>query len=184
MHSPEVVTQNIDASFVGRVNHEAVVIQAITCIEVVALSDRHVRQDDNPVLAFVVRSVHASVYTVCADASGIDDILVGGSNGDVEEASGFGKQGVARHGVARTRMAHQSVRLANVNLAIDGSHDSAVGSSFHFHGHTFDEVRPGDTLVGGIHQASVSGSHDVFSVNNGDVVHKRPSRSFIPIGSG
>ena len=97
---PQIISQHINDTGIIGVNHHAVIDKTIAIIEVVAVVGGHVGQSHSPVGTLVFRNIDTSMNTVSANGSSIDDIGIRGSDGDIQQTSSFGKQGVAFHSVA------------------------------------------------------------------------------------
>ena len=125
--------------------------------------------------------------TACINARGIHHILIARSESDVKQTSGFRESDdvvviVIRCAVTIRRMAGHRFGSADVELAVNGSHDGTVAEDLHCHSFAFDEGRPSGTLVGGVLQTFARGSIKCVA-RSGQVIHKRPSSHVIERGS-
>ena len=171
---PEVVTQNVDDALIAGVDNKTVVVKAKAFEHVVTLESADGGQHHRPSLTLVFGDIDASVDTASINASGIDNIGVGGGDTDFEKTSGSRQQSVSRRISVFARVASQVVGVfANVKHTVDRSEDGFVATDFHHISSACDSFVPSLTFVVRILQTVIGGSEDNIT-GHGDVVDIEP----------
>ena len=131
-----------------RINHKAVVEKAIATIHGVTLVSGYRRQGNSPIGTLVFRNIDTCMIAIGIDASGIDDIGVAGSDGNIKHRIGLGQQGIALQVATITGMAHKMVDIfTNIQLAINGGNDGVVFGGLYLAGNAFDGDAPSLTFI-------------------------------------